>query len=35
MIELADEVIGFAGKAGMLERLIAEVKDKKVSWIQK
>ena len=36
MIELADEVvIGFAGKGGMLERLVAEVKGKKVSRIQK
>jgi predicted Rossmann fold nucleotide-binding protein DprA/Smf involved in DNA uptake len=31
MIELSDEVvIGFASKDGMLERLMAEVKDKKV-----
>ncbi|HLP44595.1 MAG TPA: DNA-binding protein [Candidatus Kapabacteria bacterium] len=36
MIELADEVvIGYAGKGGMLERLAAEVKGKKLSWIQK
>ncbi|MDP2991829.1 MAG: DNA-binding protein [Deltaproteobacteria bacterium] len=35
MIELADEVvIGFAGKGGMLERLIAGVKDKKLIRIQ-
>jgi hypothetical protein len=35
MIELADEVvIGFASKGGMLERLFAEVKGQKVSWIQ-
>ena len=35
MIELADEVvIGFAGKGGMLERLVAEVKGKKVIRIQ-
>jgi len=35
MIELADEVvIGFASKGGMLQRLIAEVKDKKVSRLQ-
>jgi hypothetical protein len=31
MIELADEVVvGYAGKGGMLARLIAEVKGKKV-----
>jgi hypothetical protein len=31
MIELADEVvIGYAGKGGMLERLVAELKSKKV-----
>jgi len=36
MIELADEVvIGFASNDGMLERLLAEVKGKKVIWIQK
>ena len=35
MIELADEVvIGYAGKGGMLERLAAEVKGKKVIMIQ-
>jgi len=35
MIELADEVvIGFASKGGMLERLVAEVKGKKVIMIQ-
>ena len=35
MIELADEVvIGYAGRGGMLERLVAEVKDKKVIMIQ-
>ncbi|MBU1717412.1 MAG: DNA-binding protein [Proteobacteria bacterium] len=35
MIELADDVvIGFASKNGMLERLLADVKGKKVSWIQ-
>ena len=35
MIELANEVvIGYAGKGGMLERLIAEVKGKKVTMIQ-
>ncbi|MDP3030135.1 MAG: DNA-binding protein [Deltaproteobacteria bacterium] len=35
MIELADEVvIGFAGKGGMLERLIAGVNDKKLIRIQ-
>jgi predicted Rossmann fold nucleotide-binding protein DprA/Smf involved in DNA uptake len=35
MIELADEVvIGYAGKGGMLERLVAEVKGKKVIRIQ-
>ncbi len=35
MIELADEVvIGYAGKGGMLERLVAEVKGKKVIMIQ-
>lgn len=35
MIELADEVvIGYAGKGGMLERLVAEVKGKKVNRIQ-
>ena len=36
MIELADEVvIGFAGKGGMLERLVAEVKGKKVIMIHR
>ena len=36
MIELSDEVvIGYASKDGMLERLAAEVKGKKLSWIQK
>ena len=31
MIALADEVvIGYAGKGGMLERLVVEVKSKKV-----
>ena len=35
MIELADEVvIGYAGKGGMLERLVAEVQGKKVVRIQ-
>lgn len=35
MIELADEVvIGYAGKGGMLERLVAEIKGKKVIRIQ-
>jgi hypothetical protein len=35
MIDLADEVvIGFAGKDGMLERLIAEVNGKKINMIQ-
>jgi hypothetical protein len=35
MIELADEVvIGYASKGGMLERLVAEVKSKKVIMIQ-
>lgn len=35
MIELANEVVvGYASKGGMLERLIAEVKDKKVLWIK-
>ena len=35
MVELADEVvIGYAGKGGMLERLIAGVKDKKIIRIQ-
>jgi hypothetical protein len=35
MIELADEVvIGFSSKGGMLERLVAEVKDKKLIRIQ-
>jgi predicted Rossmann fold nucleotide-binding protein DprA/Smf involved in DNA uptake len=35
MIELADEVvIGYAGRGGMLERLVAEVKGKKVIRIQ-
>jgi hypothetical protein len=35
MIELADEiVVGYASKSGMLERLIAEVKGKKVIRIQ-
>ena len=35
MIELADEVvIGYAGKGGMLERLVAEAKGKKVIMIQ-
>jgi hypothetical protein len=35
MFQLADEVvIGFAGKGGMLERLIAGVKGKKVIMIQ-
>ena len=35
MIELADEiVIGYASKSGMLERLVAEVKGKKVSSIK-
>ena len=35
MIELADEiVIGFASKGGMLKRLIADVKELKVSMIQ-
>jgi hypothetical protein len=35
MIELADEVvIGYAGKGGMLEKLVAEVKGKKVIMIQ-
>jgi predicted Rossmann fold nucleotide-binding protein DprA/Smf involved in DNA uptake len=34
MIELSDEVIiGFASKGGMLERLIAEVKGKKIGKI--
>ena len=36
MIELADEVvIGYASKGGMLERLAAEIRGKKVNWIQK
>jgi hypothetical protein len=35
MIELANEVvIGYAGRGGMLERLVAEVKGKKVIKIQ-
>ena len=35
MIEIADEiVIGHASKGGMLERLIAEVKEKKVTFIE-
>ncbi len=35
MFELADEiVIGYAGKGGMVERLVAEVKGKKVIRIQ-
>ena len=35
MIELADEiVIGYAGKGGMLERLVAEVKGKKIIRIK-
>lgn len=35
MFELADEiVIGYVGKGGMLERLVAEVKSKKVIMIQ-
>ncbi len=35
MIELADEVvIGYAGKGGMLEGLVEEVKGKKVTMIQ-
>ena len=35
MIELANEVvIGYAGKCGMLEKLVAEVKVKKVIRIQ-
>lgn len=35
MVELADEVvIGYAGKGGMLERLVAEVKGKTVIRIQ-
>jgi predicted Rossmann fold nucleotide-binding protein DprA/Smf involved in DNA uptake len=35
MIKLADEVvIGYAGKGGMLERLVAEAKGKKVIMIQ-
>ena len=35
MIELADEiVIGFASKGGMLERLAAEVTDKKINRLQ-
>jgi hypothetical protein len=35
MIELADEVvIGYVGKGGMLERLVAGVKDKKIIRIQ-
>jgi predicted Rossmann fold nucleotide-binding protein DprA/Smf involved in DNA uptake len=35
MIELADEVvIGYAGKGGMLERLVAEAKGRKVIRIQ-
>lgn len=35
MIELADEVvIGYAGKGGMLVRLVAEVKGKKIIMIQ-
>jgi len=35
MIELADEiVVGYASKSGMLERLVAEVKSKKVIMIQ-
>lgn len=35
MLELADEiVIGYAGKGGMLERLVAEVKGEKVFMIQ-
>lgn len=35
MIELADEVvIGYAGKGGMLERLVAEAKGKKVIIVQ-
>ena len=36
MIELADEVvIGYAGPGGMLERLVAEIKNKKITWIHK
>ena len=35
MIELADEVvIGYAGKGGMLERLVAEAKGRKVIRLQ-
>ena len=35
MIEIADEiVIGYAGKGGMLEKLVAEIKNKKVIRIQ-
>ena len=35
MIEIADEIVtGHASKGGMLERLIAEVKEKKVTFIE-
>jgi hypothetical protein len=35
MIELADEVvIGFASKGGMLESMIANVRDKKILGIK-
>jgi hypothetical protein len=35
MIELANEIaIGYASKGGMLEKLLADVKDKKVFRIQ-